>query len=164
MNIFRHNVVGNRSRMLDMIRRGSKGYDWYYKHLNKEKLLQETQKLNKNDSPLPDVIDKSINRPIAYLQFQINDQDIGKVLIELAQDITPKTVENFVQHCTSTNTNNSNNNNNNNGYKGTSIHRIIKSTAICAGDVENNDGSGGYSSFDDRFFDDENFAIRHRKG
>ena len=44
-------------------------------------------------------VDKSL-RTHVYLDIKINNQDAGKIILELYNDITPKTAENFRSLCT----------------------------------------------------------------
>ena len=90
-------------------------------------------------------------------------KEIGRVIIELYNDLLPKTCENFRALCT--------------GEKGegksgqqlmyanTILHKISTGFAICGGDITRSNGTGGESIYG-RTFDDENLtAIKHdRRG
>ena len=90
-------------------------------------------------------------------------KEIGRVIIELYNDLLPKTCENFRALCT--------------GEKGegksgqqlmyanTVLHKISTGFAICGGDITRSNGTGGESIYG-RTFDDENLtAIKHdRRG
>ena len=88
-------------------------------------------------------------------------KEIGRIIIELFDDLVPKTCENFRALIT--------------GEKGegksgqlltysnTILHKIVKDFAICGGDITRSDGTGGESIYG-RVFNDENLsAIKHDK-
>ena len=84
--------------------------------------------------------------PKVYMDFTIGSKPAGRVVFELYADITKKTAENFRALCT--------------GeygqgkiskkklhYLGCKVHRIVDDFFIQAGDIVNNDGSGGESIY-----------------
>jgi cyclophilin family peptidyl-prolyl cis-trans isomerase len=86
--------------------------------------------------------------------MKLEEEIMGRMEIELASDIVPKTVLNFINliqgksqkgFC----------------YKGTKVHDIIPENTVRIGDVETNTGNRSHSSFDTRYFRDENFIIPH---
>jgi cyclophilin family peptidyl-prolyl cis-trans isomerase len=88
------------------------------------------------------------NRQKVYLDVSTNNKYIGKIIIELFDDIVPITTKNFYELCKSKK------------YQNTKFHRIIKDFMIQGGDIDNLDGRGGSSIYGDTF-DDENFKITH---
>ena len=95
-----------------------------------------------------------ITRPKAFFQFKIGDEVLGKLIFELASDVVPRTVENFMRILNKETAIKR-------GYKGTKIHYIQSGHAMMGGDIEKNDGSFSHSSFAKRYFEDENFIIPH---
>ena len=89
--------------------------------------------------------------PRVFLDFNIADRPIGRVIIELRPDVCPRTCENFRQLCTGEHKPKGYPV----GYKDTIMHRIIPGILIQGGDVERNDGTGvmsiyGYTFNDER--------------
>jgi cyclophilin family peptidyl-prolyl cis-trans isomerase len=72
----------------------------------------------------------------------------GAIEIQLYDTVVPKTAANFRELCRM------------NMFKGCPFHRIIRNFMIQSGDFTNRDGTGG-SSIYGRYFDDENFILRH---
>ena len=95
-----------------------------------------------------------ITRPKAFFQLKIGDEILGKLVFELASDVVPRTVDNFIRIINKETAINR-------GYKGTRIHYIQSGHAIMGGDIEKNDGSFSHSAFAHRYFEDENFIIPH---
>lgn len=81
---------------------------------------------------------------------------MGRVIIELRKDVTPKTAENFRCLCTGEKGIGAN------GkplyYKGIKFHKVQRLFMVQGGDVVKNDGSSGESIYGP-IFDDENLKL-----
>ncbi len=92
--------------------------------------------------------------PRCYLDVTANGKKLGRIVVELRQDVVPKTAENFRALCTGEK---------GFGFKGSPFHRIIPGFMVQGGDFTDHDGHGGKSIYGDRF-DDENFELKHATG
>lgn len=97
-------------------------------------------------------------RPKAYFELSLESEPLGRIVFELAEDIVPKTVENFRKLCLGLAANESLQHN---GYKGTKLYLVRKNETIMGGDIECNNGNGNHSAYQKRHFEDENFIIPH---
>jgi cyclophilin family peptidyl-prolyl cis-trans isomerase len=94
---------------------------------------------------------KEINKEtFVYLTVEINRQEVGKIVIKLFDDVVPKTCNNFRTLCKTKK------------YANSPFHRIIKDFMIQGGDFTNQNGTGGYSIYGNKF-EDENFILKHNK-
>lgn len=101
---------------------------------------------------------KIIN-PQVFLDIQIGKRMVGRLVIELFADLTPKTAENFRALCTgergvSTQSGKMLH------YKGCTFHRVISGFMAQGGDFTKGDGTGGESIYGLKFHD-ENFYQSH---
>lgn len=101
------------------------------------------------------------DNPHVFFDVKQGDENLGRIVMQLYADITPKTAENFKALCTGEK---------GSGvagkplhYKGSTFHRVIKDFMIQGGDFTNGDGTGGESIYGEKFAD-ENFKIKHTKG
>ena len=88
-----------------------------------------------------------------FFDVAANSSPLGRIVFKLADDVVPKTSENFRQLCTGQN---------GYGYKGSIFHRVIPQFMLQGGDFTNFNGTGGRSIYGAKF-DDENFALKHTK-
>jgi len=87
-----------------------------------------------------------------FFTIEIQEKEVGRIEFELFHDIVPKTAENFRCLCS---------HEKGFGFKGTTFHRIIPEYVIQGGDMIYEDGSGGKSIYNDGYFKDENFKLKH---
>jgi len=97
--------------------------------------------------------------PECFFDISIAGRPTGRIVIELFEDIVPKTVKNFIHLCLG-----------DKGvheesgkplsYKGSPIHRVIKNFMLQGGDFTKGNGTGGCSIYGPTF-EDENFKIKH---
>ncbi|KAF2489427.1 hypothetical protein BU16DRAFT_421085, partial [Lophium mytilinum] len=85
----------------------------------------------------------SIIRPRVFLEFSAGTEPIGRLVVELFVDQTPRTCENFRVLCTGTKPPLS--------YRQSPIARVIENFVIQAGDTSKSDGTGGVSIYGDTF-------------
>lgn len=81
---------------------------------------------------------------------------VGRVVIELRQDVVPRTAHNF--RCLCTGEYGAESTGNPLHYKNTKFHKVQRLFMAQGGDVVNNDGTSGESIYGSHF-DDENFLL-----
>ena len=104
---------------------------------------------------------RSLKEPVyAYFDISVDGAEIGRVEIVLANDIVPKTVENFRVLCAGTWPKPGALSRMPLRYKGSRFHRIIPQVMCQAGDFVQGNGRGGESIYGPKF-KDENFILKH---
>eukprot|EP00195_Chlamydomonas_chlamydogama_P015502 CAMPEP_0202899890 /NCGR_PEP_ID=MMETSP1392-20130828/9179_1 /ASSEMBLY_ACC=CAM_ASM_000868 /TAXON_ID=225041 /ORGANISM="Chlamydomonas chlamydogama, Strain SAG 11-48b" /LENGTH=275 /DNA_ID=CAMNT_0049586185 /DNA_START=55 /DNA_END=882 /DNA_ORIENTATION=+ len=86
-----------------------------------------------------------------FFDVAIGGQPAGRVVMELKDDVVPKTCTNFKELCKRPP---------GQGFKASKFHRIIPNFMCQGGDFTRGNGTGGVSIYGARFAD-ENFKLRH---
>ncbi|KAI1792707.1 peptidyl-prolyl cis-trans isomerase [Ganoderma leucocontextum] len=102
----------------------------------------------------------SSDRPYVFFDVTIGGRPAGRVVMQLFQDITPKTAENFRALCTGEK--GVGNAEKPLHFKGSTFHRVIKGFMVQGGDFTAGNGTGGESIYGEKF-EDENFEVKHTK-
>jgi peptidyl-prolyl cis-trans isomerase-like 6 len=138
--------------------------DWAYRELGYEDYRTEALYKAFADDAYKRRI-KDSGHPFVYLDISIQNNNVGRLLIELYSDLTPKTCENFRALCTG-----EKGETNIDGrkvplhYKESLLHRLLKHGFVQGGDFVHGKGDSGESIYGP-VFEDESFAVPHdRRG
>ncbi|PRW58429.1 Peptidyl-prolyl cis-trans isomerase [Chlorella sorokiniana] len=117
---------------------------------------EDIAKLAQNDGGYkPPLGPPNPENPIVWFDMRLgrygDATPLGRIEIEVKQDICPKTAENFIQLAQAPP---------GKGYKASRFHRVIPTFMCQGGDFTADNGTGGYSIYGSRFAD-ENFQLRH---
>jgi len=99
-------------------------------------------------------------RPLVFFDIEVAGEGyMGRIIIELYNDIVPKTAENFRALCTG-----EKGEGKTSGkplhYQGSIFHRVIPQFMLQGGDFQNANGTGGESIYGAKF-EDEGFSVKH---
>jgi peptidylprolyl isomerase len=111
------------------------------------------------DKPVIETPGSSSDNPKVFFDITIGGEHIGRIVMLLYADTTPKTAKNFLQLCTGEVESDGQKLH----YKNCSFHRVIKGFMIQGGDFTNHNGTGGKSIYGAKFAD-ENFKVKHTTG
>ena len=106
--------------------------------------------------PFPEKTIAQTNRPHCYFDIQVDNETPFRVVFELRPDMAPKMVDNFIKLC--------NGLPDGRGYQGSKIFRAKLNDHILGGDFENDDGTGGHSAYDEKYFLAEQCPLKDQKG
>lgn len=95
----------------------------------------------------------SMVRPRVFFDFVVGNESFGRIILELFNDTTPKTTENFRALCTGEKGLSPSGNLLH--YKGSIIHRSIKNFMLQGGDFTKRNGTGGESIYGGNFEDED---------
>jgi peptidylprolyl isomerase len=99
-----------------------------------------------------------MGRPHVFFDITIGGKPAGRIVMELYNDIVPKTAENF--RCLCTGEKGMGKQGKPLHFKGSKFHRVIPNFMLQGGDFTRGNGTGGESIYGEKFAD-ENFKEKH---
>jgi len=99
-----------------------------------------------------------MGRPHVFFDITIGGKSAGRIVMELYNDIVPKTAENF--RCLCTGEKGMGKQGKPLHFKGSKFHRVIPNFMLQGGDFTRGNGTGGESIYGEKFAD-ENFKEKH---
>mmetsp|Transcript_2317 Transcript_2317/g.2425 ORF Transcript_2317/g.2425 Transcript_2317/m.2425 type:complete len:201 (-) Transcript_2317:55-657(-) len=111
-----------------------------------------------NVVPPPWASQLSSSNPKVFFDVAVGGSVIGRVEMTLANDIVPKTAENF--RCLCTGEKGASGTGKKLHFKGSPFHRVIPDFMCQGGDTTRGNGTGGESIYGEKFAD-ENFRLTH---
>merc|ERR1712039_1133016 len=98
------------------------------------------------------------SKPKVFFDMTLGGADCGRIVMELRDDVAPKTVENF--RCLCTGEKGMGRSGKPLHFKGSAFHRVITNFMCQGGDFTVGNGTGGESIYGSKFAD-ENFQLKH---
>ncbi|PSC69049.1 peptidyl-prolyl cis-trans isomerase [Micractinium conductrix] len=96
--------------------------------------------------------------PKVFFDVSAGSTPLGRIVMELRADVTPRTAENF--RCLCTGEKGTGRSGKPLHFKGSTFHRVIPDFMCQGGDFTRGNGTGGESIYGEKFAD-ENFTLRH---
>lgn len=96
------------------------------------------------------------DNPVVFFDITIQGKPMGRIIMELFNNVVPRTAENFRKLCTGE----VKHGGVALGYKGCPFHRVVKDFVIQGGDILAKDGTGCISIYGAEF-EDESFTRKH---
>ena len=130
---------------------GARGWNWYYKAKANAEIEEAVVEFPDNET--------SVERKKAFFDVGINDENQGRIIFELANDLVPTGASNFLAFCGGVEIDSEIK-----GYKGTNFHTVKEGFMIQGGDI---DGKGGRcvpelsNDISGLYFKDECLTISH---
>ncbi|KAL2643594.1 hypothetical protein R1flu_011181 [Riccia fluitans] len=103
-------------------------------------------------------VEKKMGNPKVFFDIEIGGAAVGRIVMELYKDTTPKTAENF--RCLCTGEKGVGRSGKPLHFKNSSFHRVIPEFMCQGGDFTKGNGTGGESIYGEKFAD-ENFTRKH---
>lgn len=119
---------------------------------------KEPPTLGADEVIVPQWASKLSNKQTVYFDIQAGEHAVGRIEMVLAQDVVPRTAENF--KCLCTGEKGKGGSGKPLHFKGSSFHRVIPNFMCQGGDFTRGNGTGGESIYGEKF-QDEDFSLKH---